>query len=144
MKRTFYIALSFIICCLLKTQHIWIIFAPVFVSMLLFRFGNATIWEIPLACLACSVLETAFSDDIITLTRLIIPISAAIIGFISPKKLALFFPSAVCAIFLKNIYGVAAVWAVMWSTVHIYCILSQKRPFYKNINHKYKKSHQNS
>lgn len=122
MKRIFYIALSFIVCCLLKTQHIWIVFAPVFVIMLLFKFDSTVIWEIPLACLACSALETALGDDIITLLRIIIPVSAVFIGFVAPKKLFPFFFFAVCALFLKNIYGAAAIWGTLWSVMHKFLI----------------------
>lgn len=114
MKKIICFIISFLICSLLKTQHIWIVLAPVYFIMLFFRLDNHLVWEIPLACLACSVFETAFGDDIISLLRIMIPTSAALIGFISPKRLFAFFPVAVCALFFKNIYAVAAIWATLW------------------------------
>lgn len=116
MKKIIYFAITYIICYLLKAQHIWTVFAPVYVIMLFLKLDNSLIWEIPLACLACSVFESAFSDDIISLLRIMIPISAALIGFVYPKKLFAFFPIAVCALFFKNIYAVAAIWATFWCT----------------------------
>lgn len=119
MRKLLYIAITYVICYILKLDRIWLGFVPVMLAMLFFRIDSSFLWEIPLAVLSCSVLEIAFSDDIKILLYVLILCSTAAVSAASPKRLAIFFPVAIFAILFENIYAVAAVWATLWCGVRI-------------------------
>lgn len=119
MRKLFYLAITFAICYILKLDHIWLGFVPVMLAMLLFRVDSSALWEIPLAVLSCSVLEIAFAEDIKILLYALILCGTVAVSAASPKRLFIFFPVAVFAIFFENIYAVAAVWAMLWCGVRI-------------------------
>lgn len=117
MKKISYLIISFLICRLLQAEHIYIAFLPFYILSLSSETEVPYLWEIPLACFACSVAEIAFYDDILVLIRVLIICGGVIIGFSSPKKLLWFFVAAALSLYLKNIYGAAFVWATVWSTL---------------------------
>ena len=80
MQKLLYLIITFILCYILKLQHIWIVFVPILLLLVKFNFNAALLWEIPLCCLALGVMETAFYDDMVTLLRILIVCSAVIIG----------------------------------------------------------------
>ena len=119
MRKLFYLAITFVICYILSLDRIWLGFVPVMLAMLLFRVDSSALWEIPLAVLSCSVLEIAFAEDIKILLYALILCGTVAVSAASPKRLFIFFPVAVFAIFFENIYAVAAVWATIWCGVRI-------------------------
>lgn len=119
MRKLFYLAITFVICYILNLDRIWLGFVPVMLAMLLFRVDSSALWEIPLAVLSCSVLEIAFAEDIKILLYALILCGTVAVSAASPKRLFIFFPVAVFAIFFENIYAVAAVWATLWCGVRI-------------------------
>ena len=85
-----------------------------------YRYGAYSfLWEIPLAVLSCNVLEIAFAEDMKILLYGLILCGTVAVSAASPKRLFIFFPVAVFAIFFENIYAVAAVWATIWCGVRI-------------------------
>ncbi len=128
MRKLFYLAITFVICYLLKLERIWLGFAPVMLAMLLLRIDSSALWEIPLAVLSCSVLQIAFADDIKILLYVLILCSTIAVSAASPKRLAIFFPVVIFAMLFENIYAVAAVWATLWCGVRIIlCYFTTKR-----------------
>ncbi len=119
MRKLFYLAITFVICYILKLDRIWLGFVPVMLAMLLFRVDSSALWEIPLAVLSCSVLEIAFAEDIKILLYALILCGTVAVSAASPKRLFIFFPVAIFAIFFENIYAVAAIWATLWCGVRI-------------------------
>lgn len=124
MRKLLYLIITFIVCYILKLQHIWIVFVPMLLLMIRFRCSVSALWEIPLCCLALGVLETTFGDDMVTLLRILIPCSGAIIGLFSPKKLFVFFLAATYGVIVKNMSGVCVIWAVLWSVARLFFINS--------------------
>ncbi|MBE7055362.1 MAG: hypothetical protein E7392_04535 [Ruminococcaceae bacterium] len=124
MRKLLYLIITFIVCYILKLQDIWVVFVPVMLLLIKFKFNAAALWEIPLCCLALGVLETAFGDDMVTLLRILIPCSGAIIGLFSPKKLFVFFLAAAYGVIVKNMSGVCVIWAVLWSVARLFFINS--------------------
>ncbi len=119
MRKLIYIAITFVICYILKLGHIWLGFVPSMLAMLLLKFKSSVLWEIPLAVLSCNVLEIAFADDVRILLHILILCSTVVICFASPRRLYIFFPIAILALFFENIYAVAAMWATLWCGVRI-------------------------
>ena len=124
MRKLLYLIITFIVCYILKLQHIWIVFVPMLLLTIRFRYSVSALWEIPLCCLALGVLETAFGDDMVTLLRILIPCCGAIIGLFSPKKLFVFFLAAAYGVIVKNMSGVCVIWAVLWSVARLFFINS--------------------
>ena len=118
LRKTFYIILTFIICLLLKNGRIWLGFAPMFLVFISFRFNINILWEIPLAVLFAGTLFLAFPDDIKLFIYVLLPVAAMLISVINPKKLFLFFASAVPVLIFKNIYSAAVLWAAIWYSGH--------------------------
>ena len=119
MQKLFYLAITFVICYLLKLELIWLGFVPVMLAMLFFRIESSILWEIPLAVLSCSVLEIAFVEDIKILLYVLILCSTIAVSAASLKHLFIFFPVAIFSVFFENIFAVAAVWATLWCGIRI-------------------------
>lgn len=119
MRKLFYLAITFIICYILKLDRIWMGFVPIMLAMLFFRIDSSALWEIPLAVLSCNVLEIAFSEDIKILLYVLVLFATVAVSAASPKRLFIFFPVAVFSMFFENIYAVSAVWATLWCSVRI-------------------------
>ena len=134
MRKIFYLILTFFICYILKLNHVWAGFVPMLLILNSFRFENSFLWEIPLAALGCGVLESAFINEIDTLIRIFLPCGAVFIAYCTPKKLAIFFPVAIWAIFNNGIYGFCALAASVWYGTRT----TIKKPFADLVYHKNK------
>ena len=136
MKKILYIALTFPVCVLFGFGEIWIGFTAVYALFVLKRIGKYSLWEIPMAVLACSIVTDVFVDYYVTVIKIIIPVSGVIIAWNRPKKLFLFFPAAVVAVALKDVYAVSAVWALLWCGGREIIIKRQNHIYYSNIKKK--------
>ena len=114
MRKLIYFAATFALCSLFGLGRIWLAFTAVLLFMSLLRFEDSFLWEIPLAVLSCSVLEIAFHDDIKIVLQILILFSTFFISLVSPKRLPIFFLTAIFAMFFENTYSIAAVWATLW------------------------------
>ena len=114
MRKIFYLILTFFICYILKLGDVWLGFAPVLLFLNLFKFEDSFLWEIPLAALSCGVLESAFVNELDTLLKIFLPCGAVFIAYNTPKRLVIFFPVAIWAIFNNNIYALCAMTASVW------------------------------
>ena len=128
MRKIIYIAITYIICCILKTEHIW----PWFVSALLFvsffKLENSFLWEIPLATLFCNIFEIAFPEDTRMLIYVLVLVSTLVISIVSPKKLAILFPIIIFSVFVENIYAIASLWAIVWYGMRtVFCYFTTKQ-----------------
>ena len=114
MRKIICIAITFLVCYILKIHHLWIGFVPVYLILHPCKNEKSLLWEIPLALLLCNVLEMAFAEDATMLTYSFILSGVLLVSAFAPKKLAFVFPLIVFALIDKNIYSVAALWAVVW------------------------------
>lgn len=129
MRKIFYLILTFFICYILKLSDVWLGFVPVLLLLNLFRFEESFLWEIPLAALGCGVLESAFINELDTLLKIFLPCGAVFIAYCTPKRLSIFFPIAIWAIFYNNIYALCAMAASVWFGVRTML----KKPSVKTI-----------
>ena len=136
MKKLLYVAVTFPICALFGFEKIWLGFSLVYVLTVFNRIGKHSLWEIPMAVLACSIITDVFADYYAEVIKIIIPVSAVIIAWNNPKKLILFFPVCIGAIALKNVYAVSAVWALLWYGGREIIIRRQNYIYYSNIKKK--------
>ena len=114
MRKLIYLTVTFAVCSFFGLGRIWLGFTAVLLFMSLLRFEDSYLWEIPLAVLSCSVLEIAFHDDIKIVLQILILFSTFFISLVSPKRLPIFFLTAIFAMFFENIYSIATVWATLW------------------------------
>ncbi len=99
MQKLFSLAISFLICLVFGIVNVWPWFALSFV-LLTFPDITESVWEIPLGAMAISVL-TIFCRDYISVLLSSLLVSASVIFAIaSPRKLLVFYPLAVIALFL--------------------------------------------
>ena len=129
MKKLLYFGLTFIICSIFKLTHIWLAFAGVLLLLNLFAFENSFLWEIPFAALCIGIAESAFFSELDTLLKIFLPCSGVIIAYFLPKRLLLFFPVAIAAVFYGGIYGFCAMAAALWFSLRTII----KRPSYKTV-----------
>lgn len=118
MRKIIYIAITFIICCFLKLQNIWLGFVPVFLLMSLFKTDKNFLWEIPLAVMLSDILLIVFAEDLRMLIYILALASTVLISVISAKKLFFLFPIVIIAVTNENIYTVSALWATVWYGLH--------------------------
>ncbi len=114
MQKLIYLTVTFAVCSFFGLGRIWLGFTAVLLFMSLLRFEDSYLWEIPLAVLSCSVLEIAFHDDIKIVLQILVLFSTFFISLVSPKRLPIFFLTAIFAMFFENIYSIATVWATLW------------------------------
>ena len=118
MRKIIYIAITFIICYVLKLQNIWFGFVPVFLLMSFFKTDKNFLWEIPLAVMLCDVLLIVFSEELRMLIYILSLISTALISITSTRKLFFLFPIIILAVTNENMYMVSALWATIWYALH--------------------------
>ena len=114
MRKILYIAITFIICYILKTDHIWLGFVSTLLLISFFKIEDSFLWEIPLATLFCNVFEIAFIQDTRMLIYILALASTLLICVVSPKRLAVLFPVIIFATYVEQIYAIASLWAVVW------------------------------
>ena len=114
MRKLIYFVATFALSSLFGLGRIWLGFTAALLFMSLLRFEDSFLWEIPLAVLSCSVLEIAFHDDIKIVLQILILFSTFFISLVSPRRLPIFFLTAIFAMFFENIYSIAAVWGTLW------------------------------
>lgn len=117
MKKIILIALTYLVCRILKIGNIWLGFMSAFVIIHSFKAPLSAFWEIPIGCLLCAIaLETA-EGDMHSFLSVLIPTGAVLTAFSSPGKLAVFFPLAVAAIVSEKVFFAAALFSVLWCSV---------------------------
>lgn len=117
MKKIIYFIISYIVCQALGLNDIWLGFAISYAAILFTRMTDSLLWEIPMGALAAAIGISAIGEDFASLLRILIPCAGVIIAYTSPKRLALFFPAAVLALFFKNVYFAASMCAFIWCGV---------------------------
>lgn len=136
MRKIVYLSATYAVCRFLGIENIWSGFAFSLLIMLFFRIPDTVLWEIPIGALVCAISLSAAGEDTATLIRILIPSAAVIIAFSSPSKLFFFFPMAVCALFFKNIFFTAALFASLWYAIRLLFIKN-----YFNIEKKILQAH---
>jgi hypothetical protein len=129
MKKIFYLVLTFFICYILKLSHIWIGFVPALLVLNLLKFEDSFMWEIPLAALCLGIAESAFPEELVTISKVFLPCSSVIIAYYLPKRLVIFFPAAMIAIFTGGIYGLCIMTASLWLAIRTI----MKKASYKTV-----------
>ena len=117
MRKLTYIAITFSACHIFGLGEIWLGFTSVLLLMNGLKFHNSFLWEIPLAVLLVSVFQIAFADDVKIIIQILIPITTAIISYVSPRRIVPFFLICIAALFYENVYSVAFIMATLWYSV---------------------------
>ena len=124
MRILMYLITTFCACNLLGLSAVWAGFT---VTMLLVtKINSSSLWEIPMGVLACSIITDIFADEATGILWVLIPLAMVLITYSKPKKLPLVFAVSVLALFLKNIYAVAAMWSLVWCGVRVLFVNPQK------------------
>lgn len=117
MKKIIYFIITYIVCRILGLSDVWLGFAATYAVLLFTKMTPSLFWEIPMGTLASAISISAMGGDFAALLRILIPCAGVIIAYTSTKRLAIFFPAAVLALFFKNVYFAAAMCAFIWCGV---------------------------
>ena len=117
MKKILYVLATFAVCALLGAARLWVGFAAAFVLLSSKNAGSSILWEIPMGVLIGSIALDAMSSGAAVLIRILVPISATLFAGFYPKKLFLFFPLAITALLIGEVYGIAIMTGAVWCGV---------------------------
>ena len=118
MKKILSLLLSFTICVILRATDIWILFTPVFL-ILSYPNISESFWEIPFGVLITSILFIFLRDYMDALSSIFLVGASVIYAASKPKKLIVFYPIAIIALFSLSapkstaIVMVASIWCAL-------------------------------
>ena len=135
MPKTLNLLVGILICCVLGVWKFCIGFL-VMQFFLTQSINKSSWWEIPLASLSISVIVQFFPDYLTDILRVLIVVGSVLTAYFYPRRLMRIFTVAIIAIFLKNIYAVGAMWAVIWQCGYAFNGVKKTMPRKKSANAK--------
>ncbi len=132
MKKALYVLLTLPVCAVFGFTKLWCGFSAVYFLFLFKGIGKPTLWEIPMAILACSIVKDLTAGQTALGIRFLIPSAALLTAFFTPKKLLPFFAVSIVSLILRNDYGLSAIFAAMWCSGRDFIIRRQTTLGYSN------------
>ncbi len=114
MKKVLFIAGTFALCALFGAGKLWAGFAAGFLLLSSKNIGSSILWEIPMGVLISSIASDVLNGGTEILLRVLVPIAATLFAGFYPKKLFLFFPLAIAALLIGEVYGIPIMVASVW------------------------------
>ncbi len=118
MQKILALAFSYVICKLSGVVDIWFLFTPVFI-ILSYPDISETFWEIPIGVMLSSIIFIFLRDHTDTISSILLVGTSAIYAASRPRKLLLFYPITIMALFATipakstAIVMTAALWCAM-------------------------------